>query len=133
MNDKLMELAEKLLQIRDLKSKAESEAKEYSKEQEQIEIEMLQIMTDIEIDAFKTTTGVHFSVVKKEFKTANPERKEELYDQMKANGYDHLFTINANTLQATVKELTQENDGVMPEWLDGLINTYEKQSIRVKR
>ena len=128
-----MELAEKLLQIRDLKSKAESEAKEYSKEQEQIEIEMLQIMTDIEIDAFKTTTGVHFSVVKKEFKTANPERKEELYDQMKANGYDHLFTINANTLQATVKELTQENDGVMPEWLDGLINTYEKQSIRVKR
>ena len=102
-----MELAEKLLQIRDLKSKAESEAKEYSKEQEQIEIEMLQIMTDIEIDAFKTTTGVHFSVVKKEFKTANPERKEELYDQMKANGYDHLFTINANTLQATVKELTQ--------------------------
>ena len=128
-----MELAEKLLQIRDLKSKAESEAKEYSKEQEQIEIEMLQIMTDIEIDAFKTTTGVHFSVVKKEFKTANPERKEELYDQMKANGYDHLFTINANTLQATVKELTQENDGVMPEWLDGLINSYEKQSIRVKR
>ena len=128
-----MELAEKLLQIRDLKSKAESEAKEYAKEQEQIEIEMLQIMTDIEIDAFKTTTGVHFSVVKKEFKTANPERKEELYDQMKANGYDHLFTINANTLQATVKELTQENDGVMPEWLDGLINTYEKQSIRVKR
>ena len=133
MNDKLMELAEKLLQIRDLKSKAESEAKEYSKEQEQIEIEMLQIMTDIEIDAFKTKTGVHFSVVKKEFKTANPERKEELYDQMKANGYDHLFTINANTLQATVKELTQENDGVMPEWLDGLINSYEKQSIRVKR
>ena len=46
---------------------------------------------------------------------------------------DYLFSINANTLSAKVKELTEENDGVMPEWLDGLINTFEKQYISIRK
>ena len=58
---------------------------------------------------------------------------ELLYPLMKEKGYEHLFTINANTLQATVKEMISENEGKLPEWLDGLINTYEKQTIRVKK
>ena len=132
MNEKLLELADKLVEIRELKAKADLDSKEFGKQLEQIELDMIQIMTDVEVDAF-TRNGVHFTVVTREFKSVNPERKDELYLQMKEKGYEHLFTINANTLQATVKEMISENEGKLPEWLDGLINTYEKQTIRVKK
>ena len=52
---------------------------------------------------------------------------------MKEKGFEHLFTINTNTLSATVKELIAENEGKLPEWLDGLINQTEKQAIRIKK
>ena len=53
--------------------------------------------------------------------------------RFKELGYENLFTINANTLSGFVREAKRENEGVLPEWMQGLINTYEKQSIRIKR
>jgi len=44
-----------------------------------------------------------------------------------------LFTINSLTLTATVKELINENNGVLPEWLDGLIKVAEKNTIRMAK
>ena len=110
----------------------EQELKDVSKLLEQIEIELIQRMTDSEIDSFKRN-GVLFSMVSREFESANPETKEELYKRFKDRGYENLFTINANTLSGFVKESKKENDGVLPDWMEGLINTFEKQSIRVKR
>jgi len=52
---------------------------------------------------------------------------------MKKRGFEHLFTINSQTLQATLKELKANNDDVMPEWLDGLVQVAEKQTIQVRR
>ena len=62
-----------------------------------------------------------------------PERKGELWEVMKKNGFEDLFTINSQTLSATVKELIAANEGVRPEWLDGLIKIAEKNSIRVAK
>ena len=133
MNDKLFELAEQLVEIRDLKAKVDLQSKEYGQELAQIENEMLQMMADIEITSFKTKAGVQFTVVKKEHKKANQERKEELYEVMKEKGYNHLFTINANSLVGVLNELKEENEGALPEWLDGLIDINEEQKIRVNR
>ena len=52
---------------------------------------------------------------------------------MKANGFEDLFSINSQTLSATVKELIAGNDGVLPEWLEGLVKIAEKNSIRVAK
>ena len=49
------------------------------------------------------------------------------------HGFDHLFTINTQTLSATVKELKSNNDDILPEWLEGLIRIYEQPSIRVTK
>ena len=59
--------------------------------------------------------------------------KNELYDEMKTHGFEHLFTINARTLSATVKEIKANNDDVLPDWLEGLIRIYEEPSIRVAK
>ena len=132
MNETLLKLADLYLQTREMKSELEARVKAASQEADSIEKEMIQLMTDNEIDSFKKN-GILFSVVTREFQSANPERKDELYAQMKAKGYEHLFTINTNTLSATVKELIAENDGNLPQWLEGLINQTEKQVIRVKK
>jgi hypothetical protein len=29
--------------------------------------------------------------------------------------------------------MKKDNEGILPEWLDGLINEYEKQTIRLKK
>lgn len=132
MNETILEIADKYLEKREKKSELETQIKDVNKELESLEQELIGLMTDNEIDSFKRN-GILYSVVTREFQSANPERKEELYLQMKQKGFEHLFTINTNTLAATVKELIAENDGKLPDWLDGLINQTEKQSIRIKK
>ena len=38
-----------------------------------------------------------------------------------------------STLQGTVKELIEANEGVLPDWLDGLIRVAEKATVRVAK
>lgn len=132
MNETILEIADKYLEKREKKSELETQIKDVNKELESLEQELIGLMTDNEIDSFRRN-GILYSVVTREFQSANPERKEELYLQMKQKGFEHLFTINTNTLSATVKELIAENDGKLPDWLEGLINQTEKQSIRIKK
>lgn len=132
MNETILEIADKYLEKREKKSELETQIKDVNKELESLEQELIGLMTDNEIDSFKRN-GILYSVVTREFQSANPERKEELYLQMKQKGFEHLFTINTNTLSATVKELIAENDGKLPNWLEGLINQTEKQTIRIKK
>lgn len=132
MNETILEIADKYLEKREKKSELETQIKDVNKELESLEQELIGLMTDNEIDSFKRNR-ILYSVVTREFQSANPERKEELYLQMKQKGFEHLFTINTNTLSATVKELIAENDGKLPDWLEGLINQTEKQSIRIKK
>lgn len=131
-NNELFTLSDQYLETRDKKQGLEQELKDVSKLLEQIEIELIQRMTDNEINSFKRN-GVLFSMVSREFESANPETKEELYKRFKERGYENLFTINANTLSGFVKESKRENEGVLPDWMEGLINTFEKQTIRVKK
>ena len=132
MNETILEIADKYLEKREKKSELETQIKDVNKELESLEQELIGLMTDNEIDSFKRN-GILYSVVTREFQSANPERKEELYLKKKKKGFEHLFTINTNTLSATVKELIAENDGKLPDWLEGLINQTEKQSIRIKK
>ena len=89
-------------------------------------------MTDREVDSFKRN-GVNFIIATKDFRSANPETRDELYLQLRNRGMDYLFTVNAQTLSAKVKEMIEENEGTMPEWLNGLINTYEKQTLSIRK
>ena len=126
------QVAERILELREDKFDLETKIKAINKELEDTEWQLINIMTDKELESFKHK-GINFTVAKREFKSANPETKDELYLQFRNRGMDYLFSINANTLSAKVKELTEENDGVMPEWLDGLINTFEKQYISIRK
>lgn len=132
MNTKLLELSDRLKELRTQKSDLEREVKGINEEIDSVTTEMIDLMTTEELSSFNRN-GTTFSLVTQEYPAPEPERKGELWEVMKKNGFEDLFTINSQTLSATVKELIAANEGVLPEWLDGLIKIAEKNSIRVAK
>lgn len=129
---RMLELADKLKELRDAKAALENELKSTNGDIATVESELIDIMTAEECSGFKRA-GSSFSLVIREFPSAIPECKDDLYAEMKRRGFEHLFTINSLTLQATVKELKANNNDTLPEWIDGLIQIAEKPSIRVTK
>ena len=132
MNTKLLELSDRLKELRTQKSYLEREVKGINEEIDGVTTEMIDLMTTEELTSFNRN-GTTFSLVTQEYPAPEPERKGELWEVMKKNGFEDLFTINSQTLSATVKELIAANEGLLPEWLDGLIKIAEKNSIRVAK
>ena len=132
MNTKLLELSDRLKELRMQKSDLEREVKGINEEIDGVTTEMIDLMTTEELTSFNRN-GTTFSLVTQEYPAPEPERKGELWEVMKKNGFEDLFTINSQTLSAMVKELIAANEGVLPEWLDGLIKIAEKNSIRVAK
>lgn len=132
MNTKLLELSDRLKELRTQKSDLEREVKGINEEIDGVTTEMIDLMTTEELTSFNRN-GTTFSLVTQEYPAPEPERKGELWEVMKKNGFEDLFTINSQTLSATVKELIAANEGVLPKWLDGLIKIAEKNSIRVAK
>ena len=128
----MLNVADHLKALRDQKSELQARLKEIQTELDNTEAALIQNMLDEECTSFDRN-GIRFSLVISEHPGPVPELKNELYDEMKAHGFEHLFTINARTLSATVKELKANNDDVLPDWLEGLIRIYEEPSIRVAK
>lgn len=61
--------------------------------------------------------------------------KEELYEVLRKHGHGDIITetINANTLRSSVSEWVEENGGVLPEYLEGLITHDTETKISVRR
>jgi hypothetical protein len=71
--------------------------------------------------------------------SAETNKKDELYRQLREQGYDELFTVNTQTLGSFVKEQASEfadkhngEDG-LPDWLLGLVKSYDQVGITVKK
>lgn len=130
--NKRFELAEFLRELRVRKHDLEEQVKGINAEIDGVQAELIQDLIDNESTGFNYK-GYNFSLVVKEYPAAEPERKDELYTVMRERGFEDLFTINSNTLSATIKDLKENNDGVLPAWLEGLIKIAEKPSIQIRR
>ena len=131
-NSRMLEIADRLKKLRDEKSDLDFQAKALGEEIALVEQDLIQCMTDEECESFKLN-GSNFTLVIREYPAAVPEMKATLYEKMKRRGFGHLFTINSQTLSATLKELKANNDDVMPSWLDGLVKVAEKSTIQIRR
>ena len=124
--------ADRLKTLRDEKAELQAKLKDVQESIDSVEAELIQYMTNEECTGFDRN-GTRFSLVIREFPGAVPEERDELYRRMRSHGFEHLFTINTNTLSATVKELKANNDDQLPDWLEGVIQIFEQPSIRVSR
>jgi len=130
----MFELADKLKELRERKTELAEETKANNAEIEQAEFQLSQLMASTETQSFQRA-GTLFYLTTKTYASANKEQKDELFDALRNEGYGSLITetINANSLSAFVKEQMSENDDVLPDWLDGKVNVFDKVTVGIRK
>ena len=134
MSDKMFELADSLKELKESKKQAEQEVKDINAMIEKTDFQLSELMAETETQSFSRSGTMFFLTDSSRF-SAIKEKKVELYDTLKANGYGDLVyeTVNANSLSAFVKEQKAENENLLPDWLDGLVSIYEKTTVGVRK
>ena len=130
----MFELADRLKELRDAKKEAEQHVKELAAAIDDADYALSELMAQTETQSF-SRAGTLFYLTTTTRASALPDRKTELYDALKAEGYGDLVyeTVNANSLSAFVKEQWAENDDALPEWLNGLVTLFEKSTVGVRK
>ena len=133
-NSVMFELAERLKVLKDEKKQKELELRNINDMLTEIEAALAEFMTLNETPNF-THGDTSFSLRTSLKASAVAGKKEELYDLLKSSGYGDLVveTVNPSSLSAFVKEQIAENENELPEWLNGLINIFEKNTVSTKK
>lgn len=133
-SEKMFELADKLKELRYSKKNVESELKNINKAIDKVDYELSELMALNETQNF-TKNGTMFCLTTVTRASAMEGNKEILYEALRSEGFGNLIyeTINANSLSAFVKEQIEENNYILPEWLNGLVNVFKKTTIGVRK
>lgn len=130
----LFDLADRLKGLKEQKKQKESELKNVNDMIFEVESALAELMTLSETQNF-TRSGTMFSLTTSTKASTKAGRKDELYALLKDAGYGDLVveTVNPSSLSAFVKEQISENDDVLPQWLEGLVNVFEKTSVSIRK
>ena len=133
-NTAMFELADELKRLRDLKSDLESQVKDTTAQIDETDYRLSELMAEGEVQNF-TRAGTMFCLTTKTRASAVAGSKEELYAALRTQGYGDLVyeTVNANSLPSFVKERIEESGDALPEWLIGLVNVFDKTTVRVRK
>jgi len=134
--DELFTLADKLRELRAEKDDCAAMLKDINGDIETVERELSDAMASADCPNF-TRGDKQFILTTTTRWSAEPDRKEELYAALKENGYEHLFTVNTQTLGSFVKEQVNETaddngETHIPDWLSGLVKSYDDTGITMK-
>ena len=130
----LFELADELKALRDRKDALEAELKQVNMDIDNVDWHLSTLMAETETQNF-TRAGTMFCLTTKTRASAREGMKDELFAALRSEGFGDLIyeTVNANSLSAFVKEQIAESGDVLPDWLDGLVNVFEKTTVGVRR
>jgi len=133
-SERMFELADRLRALREEKTEAEQRVKDINADMEETEYRLSELMAETETQNF-TRAGMMFCLTTKTRASAMAGSKDELYQALKKAGYGDLVyeTVNANSLSAFVKEQMTENGDVLPGWLNGLVNVFEKTGVSLRK
>jgi hypothetical protein len=128
----IVELANRLVAIRDEKDALAERGKELNKLEEETERQLFELMISEDLEKF-TYAGRTFRPEVKTYASIKAEWKEEAFAWLKENGFGDLVKeqVNAQSLTSLYKEL--DESGELPEEFAQLLNVYQKQRIAVRR
>ena len=132
--EQFFELADKLKALRDKKDALEAELKQVNMDIDNADWHLSTLMAETETQNF-TRAGTMFCLTTKTRASAREGMKDELFTALRTEGFGDLVyeTVNANSLSAFVKEQMSENNDTLPDWLDGLVNVFEKTTVGVRK
>ena len=133
----LLALADRFKALREERDALKGQLSDTNKALEEAERQLTDMMAEAECPNF-TRGGRQFIMTTTTRWSAEAERKQELYDALRAGGYDHLFTVNHQTLGSFVREQVEETaddngETHVPGWLDGLVKSYDDVGITMRK
>lgn len=133
-NNRLFEMADRLKALREQKDALEAELKQTNADIDEADWQLSNLMAETETQNF-TRAGTMFCLTTKTRASATAGMKDALFEVLRAEGYGDLITetVNANSLSSFVKEQISENGDALPEWLNGLVNVFEKTTVGVRK
>ena len=132
--DKMFELADELKSLRDLKADLDQQAKDVAERIDEVDYRLSELMAETETQNF-TRAGTMFCLTTKTRASAAAGVKDSLYAALKDNGFGDLVyeTVNANSLSSFVKEQIEGNGDALPDWLEGLVNVFDRTTVSVRK
>ena len=133
-NNRLFEMADRLKALCEQKDALEAELKQTNADIDEADWQLSNLMAETETQNF-TRAGTMFCLTTKTRASATAGMKDALFEVLRAEGYGDLITetVNANSLSSFVKEQISENGDALPEWLNGLVNVFEKTTVGVRK
>ncbi len=133
-SNELFALADELRELKETKKHLEDELKAIGLVIDRVDACLAQRMADAETQNF-TRNGTMFCLTSTTRASVVSGHKDELFEALREAGFGDLVyeTVNANSLSAFVKEQTTENGDALPQWLDGLVNVFEKATVGVRK
>lgn len=133
-NNQIFALADKLKEAKELKKEVDAQSKEIGEEIEKLDLALSDAMAEAECDRF-SRNGCTFYLSTRLFASPASGCKDEMILALKSNGCEDIVTetVNANTLASFIKEQMLLNNDAVPDWLLGLVTTYEKISVGIRK
>ena len=128
-----MELMERIAAynaLLDRKAQLADETTENNKAIEQARRDLADLMIDAEIDRV-SSGGYTFTLSEKTAFSKRGGTDEQLFAVLREDGLGDIIreTVNPRTLQATLKEVAEQNDGELPAQYDGLVYVYRYMDV----
>ena len=130
----IFKMADELKAAKDEKKELEAKTKEVNARIEELDRELSDAMADAECDKF-TRNGSTFYLNSRLYASPAAGGRDALIHALRDNGYGSIVTetVNANTLASFCKEQMTANEDELPEWLSGVVNTFEKVTVGIRK
>ena len=131
---KIFMLAEQLKAAKDKKKELEDETKRMTAEIEKLDKQLSDEMAKEECPNF-SHNGSTFYLTSKLYASPKAGGKEAMFAALKAKGFGDMVkeSVNANSLASFVKEQRELNNETIPEWIEEVVNTFEKITVGIRK
>ena len=133
-NTQIFAMADRLKALQEEKKSLEANAKALGAEIVDLDNQLSNAMAEAELDRF-SRGGCTFYLKSRLFASPAAGRKEEMMQALKGHGFGTLVveTVNVNTLASFLKEQREATGEDIPAWLEGIVNTYDKVSVGIRK
>lgn len=133
-NTQIFAMADRLKALQEEKKSLEANVKALGAEITDLDNQLSDAMAEAELDRF-SRDGYTFYLKSRLFASPAAGRKEEMMQALKDHGFGTLVveTVNVNTLASFLKEQRDATGEDIPAWLEGIVNTYDKVSVGIRK
>ena len=130
----IFQMADSLKALKEQKKELEAQVKALTADITKLDLQLSDAMAEAEVDKF-SRNGSTFYLTSRLFASPAAGRKDDMIRALRANGYGSLVTesVNANTLASFIKEQQETTGEDVPDWLQDIVNTFEKVSVGIRK